>query len=323
MSNSSVCCAFESLILKNVLPPVLILEFIFGLTGNMLALGMFALHMESWKPNSIYLAHLAMADLVVLFCLIFRADYYRRGQDWIYGDVWCRIMLFLLAAGRAAGICFLTAVAVDRYLKIVHPLHRINRMNLSYAMWVSAGLWVFIVIMTGYLLGSPHFFVVGSHIQCESFNICLDNSPLSIWQNAFYVLQFCVPGTIIIFCTACITWQLKTKTMDTTGKVKRAVQFIFIVAFVFIICFFPSTVSRIAVWILKAWYTDCSHFADANLAFYTSVCFTYFNSMLNPVVYYFSSPANSGIIQKIFRRLTGQKEEPTSGNSTVSQVTDE
>ncbi|XP_060796428.1 hydroxycarboxylic acid receptor 2-like [Neoarius graeffei] len=323
MSNSSVCCAFESSILIQVLPPVLLIEFICGLTGNILALCMFAFHTDSWKPNSIYLAHLTVADSVVLFCLLFRADYYRRGQNWVFGDAFCRILLFLLAANRAAGIFFLTAVAVDRYLKIVHPLHRINRMSLSYAMWVSAGLWAIIVAMTGHLLGSPHFFSVGNHTQCESFNICLDNSPLSVWHNAFYVLQFCVPGGIIVFCTICIAWQLKTKTMDSTGKVKRAVQFILIVAMVFLVSFFPSTVSRVAVWILKAWYNECVHFTEANLAFYTSVCFTYFNSMLNPLVYYFSTPAMSGVVQKYIRRLLGQKEEVAPGNKSVSTVASE
>ncbi|TSL68224.1 Hydroxycarboxylic acid receptor 2 [Bagarius yarrelli] len=281
---------------------------------------MFAFHVESWKPSSIYLAHLAVADAVVLVCLLFRADYYSRKQNWIFGDAVCRIILFLLAANRAAGIFFLTAVAVDRYLKIVYPLHRINRMGLSYAMWVSAGLWAIIIAMTGYLLGSAHFFQVGSRVQCESFNICLNNSPLSIWHNAFFVIQFCVPGSIIIFCTVCITWQLKTKTIDTTGKVKRAVYFIFVVAMVFLISFFPSTASRVAVWILKAWYNECSYFSDANLAFYTSVCFTYLNSTLNPLVYYFSTPAFSGVLQKLLKRLTGQKEEPSSGKSVSKET---
>ncbi|KAM9461460.1 hydroxycarboxylic acid receptor 2-like [Clarias gariepinus] len=322
MSNSSACCAFQSPVLIQVLPPILYIEFAFGLTGNVLALSMFAFHVESWKPNSIYLANLAMADLVVLVCLLFRADYYMRGQNWIFGDIFCRILLFLLAANRAAGIFFLTAVAVDRYLKIVHPLHRINRMNLSYALWVSAGLWALVVVFTGQLLGSPHFFKVGNHTQCESFNICLSVSPLSIWQNAFYVIQFCVPGAIIIFCTVCITWQLKTKTMDTTGKIKRAVQFIFVVAMVFLICFFPSTASRVAVWILQIWYNECSHFSEANLAFYTSVCFTYFNSVLNPLVYYFSTPAFSGVIDNFFRRLMGKKEKAAPLNNTVSTASE-
>ncbi|KAM9460527.1 hydroxycarboxylic acid receptor 2-like [Clarias gariepinus] len=321
MSNSSVCCAFQSPIIALVLPPILFIEFIIGLTGNVLALSMFAFHVESWKPNSIYLANLAIADILLLFCVLFRADYYLKGQDWTFGDVPCRMMLFLTSANRAASIFFLTAVAVDRYLKIVHPLHRLNRMNLSYSVWVSAGLWALVIVFTGQLLGSPHFFSVGNHTQCESFNICLNNSPLTIWQNAFYVIQFCVPGAIIIFCTICITWQLKTKTMDNTGKIKRAVQFIFIVSIVFLICFFPSTATRVAIWILQIWYNECSYFSEANLAFYTSACFTYFNSVLNPLIYYFSTPAFSGVIDNFFRRLMGKKEKAARGNSSVTTAT--
>ncbi|XDV54757.1 hypothetical protein PO909_022978 [Leuciscus waleckii] len=111
--------------------------------------------------------------------------------------------------------------------------------------------------------------LMGNVLACESFNICLGHNALSDWHNSFYVIQFFVPTCIVVYCTACITWQLKSKTVDTQGKIKRAVQFILAVALVFIICFFPSNVSRIAV----------------------TVCFTYFNSVLNPIVYYFSSPA--------------------------------
>ncbi|XP_046873846.1 hydroxycarboxylic acid receptor 3-like [Hypomesus transpacificus] len=313
------CCAFEAPILNTALPPILILEFIFGLLGNFVALWMFTFHMDTWKPNSVYLAHLAVADSIVLFCLPFRADYYRRGKHWIYGDIPCRILLFLLAANRAAGIFFLTAVAVDRFFKIVHPLNVINRMGLTYALWVSFGLWCLIVAATGYLLSSPHFFYRDNRTQCESFNICMGFSPLSTWHNTFYVIQFFLPTAIVTFCTVSITWQLKNKTVDKKGKIKRAVQFVLAVALVFIVCFFPSTVSRIAVWILKLWYTDCKYFKEANLAFYTSVCFTYFNSVLNPIVYYFSSPSFSGTFHKLLNKLMGKKEDEeqaANGGST-------
>ncbi|XP_013993962.2 hydroxycarboxylic acid receptor 2-like [Salmo salar] len=312
------CCAFESPILDLVLPPILVLEFMFGLMGNIVALWMFIFHMDTWKPNSVYLAHLAVADSIVLFCLPFRADYYRRGKNWIHGDVLCRLMLFLLAANRAAGIFFLTAVAVDRYFKIVHPMNKINRMGLNYALWVSLGLWGLIIAATGYLLANEHFFYRNNRTQCESFNICMGFSPLSTWHNTFYIIQFFLPTTIVTFCTVCITWQLKNKTLDTGGKIKRAVQFVMAVALIFIICFFPSTVSRIAVWILKAWYNECRYFQEANLAFYTSVCFTYFNSVLNPIVYYFSSPAFNGTFLKLFNRLLGRKEDEEQSASPVN-----
>ncbi|KAL0965757.1 hypothetical protein UPYG_G00285330 [Umbra pygmaea] len=301
-----------------VLPPILVLEFIFGLLGNIAALWMFIFHLDIWKPNSVYLTHLAVADSIVMFCLPFRADYYRRGKNWIHGDILCRVMLFTLAANRAAGIFFLTAVAVDRYFKIVHPMSKINRMGLSYALWVSVGLWGLIIAATGYLLINGNIFNHNNQTQCESFNICMGFSPLSTWHNAFYVIQFCLPTAIVIFCTMCITSQLKSKTIDSGGKIKRAVQFVLAVALIFIICFLPSTVSRIAVWILKAWYDECQYFKEANLVFYTSVCFTYFNSVLNPIVYYFSSPSFSGTFKKFLNRLLRKEEEQTGSPNTVS-----
>ncbi|XP_040053404.1 hydroxycarboxylic acid receptor 3 [Gasterosteus aculeatus] len=320
LSAADRCCAFEAPVLNRFLPPVLILEFMFGLMGNVVALWMFVFHMDSWQPNAVYLTHLAVADSVVLFCLPFRADYYRRGQDWLYGDVPCRVLLFLLAANRAAGIFFLTAVAVDRYLKIVHPGNRINRMGLGYALWVSLGLWGLIFLATGYLLANEHFFYNGNRTQCESFNICMGFSPLSTWHNAFYVLQFFLPTAIVAFCTTRIAWQLRVRTLDKKGKIKRAVQFVAAVALIFITCFFPSTVSRIAVWILKVWYDECRYFEEANLAFYTSVCFTYFNSVLNPVVYYFSSPAFSGTFNKLLNKLLRRRGDGTQTGATEDGV---
>ncbi|KAM9461311.1 hydroxycarboxylic acid receptor 2-like [Clarias gariepinus] len=320
MSNSTACCAFQSPILIRVIPPILLMEFICGITGNILALVMFAFEVKTWKPNSIYLANMATADLVVLIFMPFRADYYIRGQHWIFGDALCRIMLCLVSANRAASIFFLTAVAVDRYLKIVHPLHPINKMNVRYAVWVSVGIWAMVIIFTGDLLGSPHFFSGDNHTQCESFNICFDHGLLYIRQNTFYVIQFCVPGSIIIFCTACITWQLKTKTVDTTGKVNRAIHFIFIVVVVFFFCFFPSTALRVGVWILQIWHHECSYYSETNTVFYVLLCFTYFNSVLNPLIYYFSSPAYSGTLQRVLKRLTGQKEELVAENRSVPTV---
>ncbi|XP_026116975.1 hydroxycarboxylic acid receptor 1-like [Carassius auratus] len=119
-----MCGTYETPILDHYLP-MMFSEFLLGLIGNILALSMFFFHRDTWEPNSVYLAHLALANSLALLCLPFRADYYHRGKDWVYRDAFCHILL---------SYSFLTAVAVDRYLKIIHPLHR---MGLCYALWFS------------------------------------------------------------------------------------------------------------------------------------------------------------------------------------------
>ena len=310
--------------MDQVLPPILILEFIFGLLGNSVALWMFTFHMDIWKPNTVYLVHLAVTDIIVLFCLPFRADYYMRGKNWIYGDVPCRILMFLLATNRAAGIFFLTAVAVDRYLRVVRPHSRINRMGLGYATLVCCCIWAIIIAMTVYLLTYSHIDLHGKRKQCESFNVCMDFTSNSVWQKTLYLLQFFIPTTIILFCTACITFQLKTKTVDSGGRIMAAVYVVLSVALVFIICFLPSTVSLLVVSILKAWYNECSYFEEVSLAFYASVCLTYFNCALNPVVYYFSSPAHRRTIRQVYHKLfrkTLQEEERGPPSTSIRPYT--
>ncbi|KAM8854193.1 hydroxycarboxylic acid receptor 1-2 [Synchiropus picturatus] len=303
MNISSECCVFQTPRLNQVMPPVLVLEVVLGLSGNSVALLMFMYHMDKWRPSAVFLTQLAVADTMVLFCLPFRAHYYWQGKDWVLGDAACRVLLFLLAANRAAGIFFLTAVTVDRYCKIVHPLNRINLLGAGYAVGVSVFLWAVVLLATGHLLAEQQFLSSDNRMQCESFNICMGPNPLSTWHSVFFVVHFVLPTAIVAFCTVRITWQLCSRPAGHRRKIKRAVHFVLAVALVFIVCFLPSSASRIAIWVLKVWYQHCRYFEGANLAFYTSICLTYFHSVLNPLVYYFSTPAFSGTFRKLWDKL--------------------
>ncbi|XP_043925601.1 hydroxycarboxylic acid receptor 2-like [Protopterus annectens] len=303
--NSTSCCVFHEPLLIKYLPPVLIVEFIFGVAGNGIGLWMFCFQMKTWRPNNVYLLNLALADTLVLLCIAFRTDYYLRGQNWIHGDISCRLLLYMLAVNRAAGIFFLTVVAIDRYFKIVHPLFRISRITLKESVVVSFALWLLVTSMTSYILAQSRLFFNNNQTQCESFNICPSVLGTADWHEAFYISQFLIPTCIISYCTIRISWQLKNKTVDKHGKIKKAVQFVTIVAVVFAVCFFPSNLVRITVQFLKLKYgKECEQFKQANLAFYTSVCLTYFNSALNPVVYYFSSPSFQGLFRKILNKIS-------------------
>ncbi|XP_069476506.1 hydroxycarboxylic acid receptor 2-like [Ambystoma mexicanum] len=312
---NSTCCVFNESLLYRILPPILIMEFALGLVGNGMGLWMF-FHLKTWKPNSVYLLNLSLADFLVLFCLLFRTEYYLRKKNWVYGDFPCRVLLFMLASNRAAGIIFLTVVAVDRYLRIVHPFHKLNRVSVRDAVLVSCALWLGIAAMTSYLMAEPHLFQFQNSTQCESFNICPSSFSTAFWHDAYYISQFLVPVSIIGFCTVCITWQLMGSTIDRDGRIKKAVLFVLIIAVVFTICYFPSNMTRISIVILKLQgKEECEEFRSLSLAFYTTVCFTYFYSMLNPVVYYFSNPTFKGLLRSLVYRLARVKTEDSASSA--------
>nr|DBA23194.1 TPA: hypothetical protein GDO54_014132 [Pyxicephalus adspersus] len=294
------CCVFDEPILDSVLPPFLLLEFILGLTGNILGLWMICNDFKSWKPNSVYLFSLTLADVVVVFCVFFRADYYLRHHDWVYGDIPCRLLLYILAAARAAGMIFLSVIALNRYFKILFPFNRVNNITVSQAAGICIALWLFIFAMHSYILTDSHFFKLNNETQCESFNICPKS--LISWQDALYISLSSLSLMIISYCTVCIAFHLKDNAIDTNGKVRRAMKFIVLIAAVFIVCYLPSATVRVTIWVLNSMkYEDCADYRHANLAFYVAISLTYFYSMLNPILYYFSSPSSHNLLTKFWK----------------------
>ncbi|XP_003804075.2 hydroxycarboxylic acid receptor 2 [Otolemur garnettii] len=315
------CCVFRDDFIAKVLPPVLGLEFVFGLLGNGLALWIFCFHLKSWKSSRIFLFNLAVADFLLIICLPFLTDNYVRKWDWKFGDIPCRLMLFMLAMNRQGSIIFLTVVAVDRYFRVVHPHHALNKISNRTAAIISCLLWGITIGLTVHLLRKKMLIQNGSANLCSSFSICYTFR----WHDAMFLLEFFLPLAIILYCSARIIWSLRQRQMDRHAKIKRAINFIVVVAIVFIICFLPSVAVRIRIfWLLYTSGTqNCELYRSVDLAFFITLSFTYMNSMLDPLVYYFSSPSFPNFFSTLINRCLRKKPsgEPDSNRSTSVELT--
>lgn len=317
------CCVFRDDFIAKVLPPVVGLEFVFGLLGNGLALWIFCFHLKSWKSSRIFLFNLAVADFLLIICLPFLTDNYVRKWDWRFGDIPCRIMLFMLAMNRQGSIIFLTVVAVDRYFRVVHPHHALNKISNRTAAIISCLLWGLTIGLTVHLLNKTMLIKKHDSYLCSSFSICNTFR----WHDAMFLLEFFLPLGIILFCSARIVWSLRQRQMDRHVKIKRAINFVMVVAIVFIICFLPSVAVRIRIfWLLRTAGTEnCDIYRSVDLAFYITLSFTYMNSMLDPLVYYFSSPSFPNFLSTLIIRCLRRKvlEESNNNRSTSLELTGE
>ncbi|KAM6155781.1 hydroxycarboxylic acid receptor 2-like [Rhynchocyon petersi] len=316
------CCVFRDEFIASVLPPVLALEFVFGVLGNGIALWIFCFHLKSWKSSRVFLFNLAVADFLLIICLPFLTDNYVRNWDWRFGDMACRLMLFMLAMNRQGSIIFLTVVAVDRYFRVVHPHHALNKLSNRSAAIVSCLLWGVTIGLTCHLLYKKLLTENQGAFLCSSFSICKAFG----WHDAMFLLEFFLPLAIILFCSARIIWSLRQRQMDKHAKIKRAIRFILVVAVVFIICFLPSVAVRIGIfWLLHKMGTqDCKLYRSIDLAFFMTLSFTYMNSMLDPLVYYFSSPSFPNFFSHILNRcLHRTPGEADNNRSTSVELTEE
>lgn len=284
---------------------VKIVEVVVGLPGNLLALWIFCFRMKFWKPHAIFLFNLMLADFLLLACVPFRIDTHLRGDHWVYGEIFCRVNLFMLAVNRSASIGFMTIVALNRYFKVLHPLHCVSLMSSRHAIWLSLFIWVIVVILRIPLLTTNLLHYKGNRSICRSFS-AYQNPPLAITIHyAAYVTEFILPWILLIFCSARIIWYLKRQEqVIKQRKFKKAIRSVAVINLVFTICFLPAIITGLGGLALKRFQPhNCEGFRKISLAFMVCIGLTYLNSTLDPVIYTFSSSMFRTALKDIFKKL--------------------
>ncbi|XP_068110414.1 hydroxycarboxylic acid receptor 3-like [Hyperolius riggenbachi] len=286
--NSSGYCFFEESELSPTLGILLLVEFALGLIGNGVVLWVFCFRIPVWNTSILYVFNVSLAEFLLIICLPFRAMYYLRGKNWCFGDIPCRIMLFMLSLNRTESIFFLTLVVLNRYFKIVHPHHRINMMKSNPGgLVVTFLLWAFIISLTVYILLSSHLITeeVANTTLCESFNLNWDGSFIIIWHYVFFVIELFIPLLIIL-----VSGPVHTCTSVKNGPDDRTGSGPFAYVLIRLRSGSICTFSTIIVVISKHSRT-CQLFDISSLVFAVFLALTYFNSVLNPLAIYISSPS--------------------------------
>ncbi|XP_070690654.1 hydroxycarboxylic acid receptor 2-like [Pempheris klunzingeri] len=289
-------CYFNGTLLISVLPPLLVTEFVLGVLGNGFALWTFCFHLKPWKSSTVLIFNLALADFLLNMALPFRASYYNSEIRWKFGSTLCNICLFTLAMNRSGSAFFLMAIAMDRYMRVVHPHHPINYLSVSKAICGALSLWLLTISMTAHIFTLQH-----NGTYCESFMI--ETEPLRhlTWRKFEFLFSFIVPLLVILYCTVHIICHLRGRQLAQLAKIKKAMRLITVVVVLFIICFLPSNIMQLVIWIKVRMLPEsqiCPALEDSTTAFYIAISLTYLNSALDPVVYYFSSPAFKNICSR-------------------------
>uniref|UniRef100_A0A3Q1GTR3 G-protein coupled receptors family 1 profile domain-containing protein n=1 Tax=Acanthochromis polyacanthus TaxID=80966 RepID=A0A3Q1GTR3_9TELE len=136
-------------------PAVYIPALIIGLPGNLAALFVFTFRVTPRTAFSVYISNLALADVAILCTLPFRIHYHLNGNNWVFGDVACRVTGILFFANIYMSICFMTCICVDRYMATVYP-HTYLRLRsarcslvVSVVLWLVAGVAILVFIVMG------------------------------------------------------------------------------------------------------------------------------------------------------------------------------
>lgn len=178
--------------------------------------------------------------------------------------------------------------------QVVHPHHRFNRMTKRQAVYVSVFVWLLVISPRVPMLAYSHIKGGGNNTQCFFFTSYKEDSRAIIilvgMHRILTVLEFIIPLGMLLFCSIRISTFLKERQMGKADKVRKAMQVCAAIVAVFMVCFLPTTVTTIGVWVIRSYRPwDCSSFYTFTQLNIVSLGLNFLNSALDPIVYVFSS----------------------------------
>ncbi|XP_041816161.1 coagulation factor II (thrombin) receptor-like 1, tandem duplicate 1 [Chelmon rostratus] len=270
------------------LPIIYIIVFAVGLPANAIAIWVFLFRTKKKHPSSIYMANLALADLLFVIWVPLKIAYHFNGNDWVYGEGLCKVLVAFFYGNMYCSISFITCISVQRYWAVVHPLAQQQRDG-CVAVAVSVAVWVAVWLITIplYLYDQE---VYESDLKIRTCHDITKPSQTKIAAGYFLtmgILGFVVPTVVCIVSYVLMLKALRNSMADPAiaEKRRKAVVLIVTVLVMFLVCFTPSNVMLLVHYILLLGGADNSLYG-----FYiTTLCLASLNSCIDPFVYYFIS----------------------------------
>ncbi|XP_040197008.1 proteinase-activated receptor 2 isoform X2 [Rana temporaria] len=271
------------------LPLVYIIVFAVGLPSNAIALWVFLFRTKKKHPAVIYMANLAVADLMFVIWIPLKISYHLNGNNWIYGEGLCKVLVGFFYGNMYCSILFITCLSVQRYWVIVNPISH-TRKKTKLAFIVSATIWVVI------LLSTIPLYLAEQTVYVSNVNIttCHDVLPLSVLAsdmfNYFLSLAiglFFFPAVLITVAYVVIIRTLNASITDENigKKRKKAIVLIILVLIMCLVCFLPSNI----LLLVNFATIKENHVGDTYAFYIVALCFSSLNSCIDPFVYYFVS----------------------------------
>ncbi|XP_017548854.1 proteinase-activated receptor 4 [Pygocentrus nattereri] len=296
-----------------LVPLLYLVAFIVGLPANLLAFWVLLFRTKKF-PSTILLINLTSCDLLLLLLLPFRIVYHFQGNDWYFGEPFCRLVIALFYGNMYGSILCLTLIAVDRYVALVHPFGAKTLRSQKTSVYMSLAVWAMVLVAAAPLLASQQ-----SHLLNKpSITTCHDALPKSEQKSYFlpyfatlFFLCFLLPLLVVLFCYCAVL-----RTLVAAGsRYSHAVKVTILILVVFVGCFLPSNVLLLMHYSASYLLENMSEKGDAlYMPYMISLALSTFNSCLDPFIFYYVSEDFREKARKVLCLSSDSYESPSSGN---------
>ncbi|CAK6980268.1 cysteinyl leukotriene receptor 2-like [Scomber scombrus] len=274
--------------------------------------------MQSSRRNSascVVMMNLALSDGSFALTLPLRLAYYFRDGVWDFPDWLCRLCVYGFYVNLYTSILFLTLLSMLRWLAVARPLRHITVATPTRTLLVCLGVWLFVGVASAPFLSNGVTNRAGSPR-------CFEPSSPSSWGRVLIlnyialVLGFLLPFLTIIFCYSRIVRHLTTSTGPNGSNLasnarrlnrRRSVHLVTMVTVTFLLCFLPYHVIRSLHLHAVCSRWGCGVTVALQRVVVVTLCLAASNSMVNPLLYYYSTRSFRDNMRDVQSSLLGSK----------------
>ncbi|XP_016067439.1 PREDICTED: prokineticin receptor 2 [Miniopterus natalensis] len=264
--------------------------------GNFIFIAALVRYKKLRNLTNLLIANLAVSDfLVAIVCCPFEMDYYVvRQLSWEHGHALCASVNYLRTVSLYVSTNALLAIAIDRYLAIVHPLK--PRMNYQTASFLIASVWavsVLIAIPSAYFATETALFIVKSREKTFCGQVWPVDQQLYYKSYFLFIfgVEFVGPVVAMTLCYARISRELWFKAVPgfQTEQIRKrlrcrrkTVLVLLCVLSAYVLCWAPFYGFAIVRDFFPSLFVREKHYLTA---FYVVECIAMSNSVVNTVCF--------------------------------------
>lgn len=287
------------------LPLTYTFVFILGLALNGSLIWILFSRVRRWSCSVVYMANLAVADLLYVLALPLLIIGYSLDDLWPFGDITCKSVRFFFYTNLHCGMMFLTCISIHRFLGVCYPIQAMRYRTKRLAVLASSMIWILATAEILPTLVFAHTGVINNETVC--FDI---TSPGEFKQYFPYgmfltVVGFLIPFLVILFSN-CSMVRVLSKQHDKGSSVgaamrNKSVRTLILVSLLFVVCFGPYHVSRTLYLFVRAYMsTNCKVLNVVIVSYKIWRPIVSLHCCINPMLYFLGSKKRRKLLRNMF-----------------------
>ncbi|XP_052121994.1 orexin/Hypocretin receptor type 1-like isoform X2 [Frankliniella occidentalis] len=299
--------------------------FLVALFANCLVIFVVFKYHYMRSVTNYFLVNLSFADLLVTLICMPMAVGTNVSKLWIYGEVMCMLTTYFQGVSVSASVFTITAMSIDRYLAIRHPMAFRKVFNRKSTIFVIVALWVVSTLLFAPLLWvqqTQPVYLPGLEEAVETYGLkfCMENwskqdFSKKVYGACLFTMVYAIPGTVVVAAYSLMGRRLCAvkppfDENSTAGSAssqqgsrlvrerRRVARILLVLAILFAMCWLPYNVIMLVLDLLDSsdnvqWLIDMLPF---------TLLLGHCNSAINPLLYCFMTRNFRRTVRGLFTR---------------------